>query len=186
MEVWSYTLLSIRQISPAFLTLSDSFHLTFHVPKPVVLAATRLSAWLVLPIPWLLQGWFESSAWLCLALAAGAGVLVDLHWLRAHWDRDRIAIIRASSQAIWVQLASSAEWHRAWIDSSSVGTHAVFLRLLSHQQRPLRASIHAIDLPGSVCSSHDFRRLRVLMGWPPAALLPAANVEQGRPKSPRE
>jgi len=167
------------------LTLSDSFHLTFLVPKPFVLTSTRLSAWLVLPTPWLLQGWFEPSAWLCLALAAGAGVLVDLHWLRAHWDRDRIAVIRANSQAIWVQLASSAEWHRAWIDSSSVGTTAVFLRLFSHQKKPLRASIHAIDLPRSARSSHNFRRLRVLMRWPPAALLSVANPEQGRPKSPR-
>ena len=155
------------------------------MPKPFVLTATRLSAWLVLPTPWLLQGWLEPSAWICLALAAGAGVLVDRHWLRANWDRDRIAVIRANSQAIWVQLASSAEWHRAWIGSSSVGTTAVFLRLFSHQQRPLRASIHAIDLPQSARSANDFRRLRVLMRWPPAALLSAANVEQGRPKSPR-
>ena len=164
------------------LTLSDSFHLTFLVPKPFVLTATRLSAWLVLPTPWLLQGWFEPSAWLCLALAAGAGVLVDLHWLRTHCDRDRIAVITANSRAIWVQLASSAEWHRAWIDSSSVGTNAVFLRLFDHQKKPLRASIHAIDLPRSARSSHDFRRLRVLMRWTPPALTSAANVEQGGPK----
>ena len=166
-------------------TLSDSSHLTLHVPKPFVLTVTRLSAWLALPIPWLLQGWFEPSAWLCLALAAGAGVLVDLHWLRAHWDRNRIAVITVNPQAIWVQLASGAEWHRAWIDSSSVGTHAVCLRLFGQQKKPLRASIHAIDLPGSVRSSHDFRRLRVLMRWPPAVLLLAANFEQGTPKSPR-
>ena len=150
-----------------------------------MITAARLSAWLVLPTPWLLNGWFEPSAWLCLALAAGAGVLVDLHWLRAHWAADRIALIKANSQAIWVQLASSGKWHRAWIDSSSVGSNAVFLRLLSHQEKPLRASIHAIDLPRSARLSHDFRRLRVLMRWPPSALLFAAKVEQDSQKSLR-
>ena len=44
---------------------------------------------------------------------------------------------------------------------------------------------HAIDLPPSARSSHDFRRLRVLTCWLSAALPSAANVEQGRPKSLR-